>query len=111
MTEKARLLETLRTNLETHVSAYRDAMRGYRAAMIVELEKLLAAAQAGRNVDHELDLERPSDHSDSYEQAILLMEWETRDELELSVNDFECYVCDNWDWSDTFRRNLRQYKG
>ena len=39
------------------------------------------------------------------------MEWETRDELELSVNDFECYVCDNWDWSDTFRRNLRQYKG
>jgi hypothetical protein len=54
-------------------------------------------------------LERPVNNSDSYEQAIKLMEWETRDKIELSINDFECYVQDNWNWSRSFKTAHANY--
>lgn len=106
---KERLLETLRSNLDEHRGAYEDAMRGYRAAMIAELGGMLAQAEAGEDVDHEIDLERPEDHSESYEQALLLMEWDVEDEIELSVSDFECYVRNNWGWTYSFRSTHDRY--
>jgi hypothetical protein len=37
------------------------------------------------------------------------MEWEERDTVELSVNDFECYVRDNWSWQRSFKMSVSNY--
>ena len=119
---KDRLLATLRKNLEKHKTEYAEAREGYEVARVEALKSLAEAAFKAaekptknnrNNVDdtyHKFNrLDRPSNHEDSYEQAIALMEWEENATLELSVNDFECYVRDNWDWQRSFKMSHSAY--
>lgn len=119
---KIRLLATLRTNLEKHKTEYAEARVGYEAARVEALRNLSeAAAKAAEqptkdNRDAVGDsylkfssLDRPTNHEDSYEQAIALMEWEENTTLELSINDFECYVRDNWTWQRQFKMSHSTY--
>ena len=120
--ERKRLQETLATNLEIHKKEFTEAMEGYRAAQADKIRLISKAAQTAvadpteenRKDVHQAyvefrDLERPVDNSKSYTQAIRLMEWETREEIELSINDFECYVEDNWTWSRSFKSAHSNY--
>ena len=57
------------------------------------------------------DLVAPKNFSDAYEQAIEMLEWEERDEVELSSYEFRCFVMDKWDWQDEFvASNARYFK-
>jgi len=122
--ERARLARVLNQNLETHRSEYAEAMEGYASARHDAMLKIQAAADAAvsdpskatykafREANRAFTLlKEPRDHSESYVQAIALMEWETRDVIELSINDFECYVQDNWEWSYNFKNVSSMYNG
>jgi hypothetical protein len=122
--EKGRLLKTLHQNLGKHRVEYLTAVQGYHEKVDALIKKLAATAahatpdRRGPGLDaiHEvhselMHLDRPSNHSDSYEQAIALMEWETRETVELSINDFECYVRDNWTWMTSFKNTVSNYSG
>jgi len=122
--EKGRLLRTLRENQEKHRAEYLTAVEGYHQKLDALITKLAETASratpdrrnAGLEEIHEVHseitcLDRPSNHSDSYQQAIVLMEWETRDTIELSINDFECYVRDNWTWMTSFKNSVSNYSG
>jgi hypothetical protein len=120
--EKKRLADALSKNLETHKSEYVEARAGYEKARIQAYRELAEAAALAAEEDsgktrkkaekawNKLrNLDVPQDHAESYEQAIALMEWETRDVVELSINDFECYVRDNWDWQHSFKASVANY--
>jgi hypothetical protein len=120
--EKSRLLRALHDNLSKHRAEYLEAVEGYNAtvdSLIRELTTVSAHATPDRRkigleeieaVHHKIQyLDKPSNHSDSYEQAIAVMEWETRDTVELSINDFECYVRDNWTWMSSFKNSVSNY--
>jgi hypothetical protein len=120
--DRSRLASTLANNLETHQREYLEARSGYESKRLELIRKLsdvsLAAyknnTEATRKAVHEAynefaQLEKPVDHSDEYKQAIRLMEWETRDKIELSINDFECYVEDNWQWKHQFKAAHANY--
>ena len=122
--EKTRLLTTLHHNLSKHRSEYLTAVEGYHEKVDVLIRKLAETAMQatpdrrgpGLDAIHEVhsdlvNLDRPANHSDSYEQAIALMEWETRENVELSINDFECYVRDNWTWMTSFKNSVSNYSG
>ena len=119
---RARLAETLQKNLATHKKEYAEAMDGYRAQRLELLQGVRDAASTAcesNTKDNRQELEDayyaysrldiPKNHAHSYEQAIALMEWETRDEIELSINDFECYVQDNWNWKRAFKASHANY--
>jgi len=117
--QKSRLQTALTTNLETHKKEFQEALEGYYDAQtqaIAALSRATSKGQGRENVKHihELyrefsDLERPVDHSKDYEQAISLMDYEIRDIIELSINDFECYVNDNWNWKGRFQQSFSKY--
>jgi hypothetical protein len=120
--KREKLLAALRSNLEKHKADYATAMEGYGEAKAQKLAALADAANAAvkdnceenREVVHEAyrgfnNLIRPCDHSESYELAIEIMEWETEDEIELSINDFQCYVRDKWDWKEAFVGSVVTY--
>ena len=122
--KKARLMETLRSNLEIHRKEYKEARAGFEEARRHAYSELSKASQHASDADSEkarqdaaqswnnvMRLDDPKDHSESYEQAIALMEWETRDEIELSINDFESYVRDRWDWQHHFKMSHANYAG
>lgn len=111
------LAAQLKKNLEKHRGEYAEAMvgwKGERRALIVVLrdacnnhgEKIDVINEAYSDLE---DLEEPEDHGESYVQAIELMKWETRDTVTLSINDFECYVRDNWGWKGRHQVAVRNF--
>ncbi|MGD9726573.1 MAG: hypothetical protein AB7V39_09270, partial [Nitrospiraceae bacterium] len=70
--------------------------------------------EANRRLVHEAynsfaRLDKPQDYSESYELAIEIMTWERETEVKLSINDFQCYVRDKWNWKDQFRNSVLNY--
>lgn len=119
---RKKLLETLQTNLTSHKAAFEDALAGYyeqKNQKLAALAKATAAADANSTDDtrravhhayHEFSsLPKPQDHSESYELAIEIMTWEEENEVKLSINDFQCYVRDKWNWKDQFRASVLNY--
>ena len=118
--EVRRLQETLAENLEIHKKEFEEAWAGYedaRRQAIIHLGNVSGACSHTSDdrakIHHAYrkftGLDRPQDHSQSYEQAIVAMEWETRKEIDLSINDFECYVRDNWKWKESFKTSHSNY--
>jgi len=111
---------TLAANLETHKKEFREAWLGYEDARKHAIAKI---AEVATDCDHTIEgrkkihdayaalsrLDKPQDHSKDYEQAIKVMRWERRKEIELSINDFECYVEDNWGWTGSFKMSHSNY--
>jgi hypothetical protein len=122
--ERARLQATLATNLEIHKKEYAEARAGYEEKRL-ELLRTLAEAtlfaskrenqtEEARKAVHVAydafrNLDRPQDHSNEYEQAIALMEWETREKIDISISDFEKFVRDNWHWKGQFKLQHSSY--
>lgn len=121
---REKLLHTLKDNLTIHKEVYEEAMKGYEGAKITKMVDLSTAASqatrentsSNRKAVHEAytayaHLSRPQDQSESYELAIEIMKWETEEKIELNINDFQCYVRDNWNWKDAFRGSVSAYAG
>jgi hypothetical protein len=53
-------------------------------------------------VDTNLGLVYPQDHSQDYDRAIRMMQASIYDEVELTVNEFDAYVLNNWEWKNNF---------
>lgn len=121
---RSRLLTKLQENLEAHKVDYREAYEGYLALQEAAIADVAAAANAFEDAQDRGEalrrlqesyskfntLDVPVDHSGDYEQAIEVMGWEERETVELSINDFECYVRDNWSWSRRFQNTVTSYK-
>lgn len=113
------LLAKLRENLGTHKELFAESVKGYEDAKLARLRDIQTAANAAvtrntegtRKLVHEAYsaytlLQRPQDHSESYELAIEIMTWEKKDKVELSINDFQSYVRDKWNWKGQFRDSV-----
>ena len=131
----ADLLETLRANRDQHVMEYKQAVEGY-----LEKAKSLLSEEFGRakvklnesytRAKSELELfdpekaedtivfcrsiqftlKAPRDHSDAYDQAIKMMNWESRETVMLTTTEFRCFVMNNWDWTDEFQAISGMYR-
>lgn len=131
---KAELLAKLRDNLIQHLEDYADAVEGYKEEAKIKLQAGMQKAQEKiqkaysrtlneiENYDPEsaqdvvvfcdsirFDLVAPKNFAEAYEQAIEMLEWESRQEVELSSYEFRCYVMDKWDWMDEFVASNTRY--
>ena len=100
--EKEKLLVSLRTNRETHRAIFLEAQAGYREVVIERLDALLADAREGRRITSSFSIEEPMDQTRDYDRAIKMLEMSFDDVIELSEQDFRCYVMDDWSWKDDF---------
>lgn len=114
------LLKTLSENLEKHRVEYAEGMKGFRVKRDTAIRHIgkvaascdLATKSERKRVHKAWDAyqkvlrDEPIDRSESYVQAIAFMEWETRKTIKVSLNDFECYVRDNWSWRADHRSKM-----
>lgn len=107
--KKDRLLTALQENRETHVDIFDKAQVAYRAAMIEELERGLAEAKAGKKIKRAFNLPLPEEHTDDFDTAIEMIDWEVGDEVELEHQEFEQYVLNKWRWAASFAGNTQSY--
>lgn len=122
------LLETLKKNRENHVKEYEEAVEGYletaREKLAEQHEKAKDEVEkAFQRTTEELSrfdpekaqdtivfcraiqftLTAPRNFVDAYDQAIEMMEWETRETVELNTTEFRCFVMNKWDWMEEFK--------
>ena len=124
------LVEALKTNLEKHLKEYEEAVQAYKTLATERLneeqrkatEKLdkhyRKALEKISEFDPESDgntdyfelvphvvvtMKIPRNYSEEYKAAIDMFRWDTRDEVELSYAEFNCFVRDKWDWTSDFK--------
>ena len=95
---KGNLLLKLRANRDAHRSLFLKAQEGYRAAVIEELDRMLAEARTGKPIRRAINLAEPQDHTEDYDRVIAMAEMEVGDIIELTDDEFAQYVLDQWDW-------------
>ena len=106
---KRNLLIAIEENLVSHEAAYKEALDGYRDAVVEELEANLKLAKAGHDVDSYTNLEKPQSHVKQYLEAIEMVKWSEDEFIELDTRDFNRLVLDNWEWKDSFVRSQAFY--
>jgi len=101
---KTELLARLSSNRESHAAKVAKARQVYRAKIVEELDRRLGEAKSGRDIDpgflHRLPI--PRDFTEEYDRAIDQYSWHVEDTVELTRQDFNRYVRDEWEWVRAF---------
>ncbi len=124
------IVNVLTENRARHIAAFNEAMAGYkelalrnvdlafdgidkrlaqRKADIVKKIDAFTAETADQFSDYFVLLEQvtvnlkvPVSYAEAYDMAIDMFTLDTRDELDLSGAEFQCFCRDVWDWSHEF---------
>jgi len=133
------LIETLLANREKHIAAFNEAMAGYKEIAVQKIHEAfeglttkLAQSKtelleriatftpetASQFSDHltilqgvSVHLQVPVSYADAYDAAIDMAKFDTREELDLSGAEFQCFCRDVWDWSYEFAARNLSYAG
>ena len=97
--KKSDLMNRVEKNRKEHRSLFLKAQDGYRQAVIGELNVMLAEAKERKPMRRMINLPEPEDHTADYDRVIDMIEMSIDDEVELSAQEFDWYVRDNWAWS------------
>lgn len=92
------LLEALVKNLQTHRDTFLKAQEGYREEVVKELDRMLKDAREGKKIKRAISWPEPEDHSSDYEHAIRMLEMCVDEEIEITSEDFQRLVMDDWGW-------------
>lgn len=106
---KADLLAKLQTNRNEHRSLFLKAQEAYRAKWIEELERRLEEARNHDPINRAFSLPVPEDHTDDFDTAIEMLDWELGDDVELAHHEFLQYVKNEWGWQRSFHANTTSY--
>lgn len=135
--DRKNLVEILAANRERHIEEYRVALAGYREAATKKLDedghaaiKSLVENLKRIAVDIEtfdpdkphqftdrfilikqviMSLPVPKSYADMYASAISIANWDVNDTLKLTYAEFECFVRNQWDWTEEFQATNSSY--
>ena len=98
--DRKEVLKRIKENRKNHRDLFFKAQKGYKKAVIKELNEMLKDARENRSVQHRIDLVMPQDHTGDYDVVIDMLEMSISDSIELAQHEFQNYVRDKWEWSD-----------
>jgi hypothetical protein len=107
----AKLVEELKKNRTVHAADFEEANKGFRVAVIAELETMLKTAREGGAIERKSALTKPESHVKDYDRVIRMLEMCTKDEVLISEAEFQQYVQDDWSWKREFLAQTMVYKG
>jgi hypothetical protein len=79
----AELLERLKENRDGHLGVFLAALAGFHEEVIVQLERALENARAGRCYTTQFRLPEPEDHTRDYDRVIEMLEMSVDEVTEL----------------------------
>jgi hypothetical protein len=103
------LLAVLKKNRQTHEVDYNESMKGYREAVVHEIESALKKAKNGQDVHNFIRAVRPTSYLKSYDTIIRMIEMSSEDTVELTMQEFSQYVEDEWQWKEAFAATRMVY--
>ena len=110
--KKETLLKALKENKTKHLSGFEKSMNQYQKRLVKILSaKLEEAKKPGKKVNLNFNLYPPSDHSGEYESVIKMLEMGEETTVELSQNEFQQYVLDEWNGHNFYSNSYRDLGG
>lgn len=94
---KKNLIEKLKINKEVHIKEYEQACIDYKEEALKQLKALEERASKGDVVLH-LNLVSPILRDKEYDKIIEMFNWEIEEEVNLSQDEFNQYVLDEFDF-------------
>jgi hypothetical protein len=92
------LMLTVQKNRKAHRELFLKAEEGYRADVIVELEKMLLDARSGGPIRRVVQLPEPIDRTKDYDRILAMLSMTSDKQIVLEAFQFDQYVLDNWEW-------------
>lgn len=113
--DKQELLDTLKANREIHIKDFLEAQAKYRREAIDEIAEMLKEAKKanlgkGHKIRRNITAVEPQSFEASYNTAIKMLEMSIDETIELSQQEFQQYVEDNWSWRGVFASTTMSYK-
>lgn len=110
---KAELLGILRSNKETHIKEFNEAVEDFKKAVVKIAEDNLVLVKTGdlANIAKvRVNPPKPTSYEDSYTRAIRMLELSVDDVIELDASTFSQLVLDEWQWKQSFSASNSTYK-
>jgi len=106
---KDKLIEEITKNRDNHRAAFEAALGAYRDEVIKVLKEQLDQAERGERIPRGHGLTCPQDMTREYNQILAILDMTTDDEIELTQQEFACYVLDQWHWKQQFATTANSY--
>lgn len=111
---KAELKARLKENLETHQKDFEIAWEAFREKAVHNFEERLKQVKnlkKGEQINLFVNLTVPEDHTNDYEQALDMLDWEVDETVMLTQYEFTQLVRDDWGWKGAFAQTNAFYTG
>lgn len=118
------LKDVISANLAQHIETYETAMAGFRQTVKDELRENLDYLEQlgddwtledlddntlfGRRSFH-MDIMAPENHEEDYGRVWDMLDMTSDETIELNEEQFNKYVRDQWDWSQSFQMSTAAY--
>lgn len=108
--KKDELLAHLRSNRDKHVAEYHQAKKDRKVAAAKTLRLEAKRALAGKKFRISFPEFQPlQNHKKDYDLAIDLLTMCTADTIDITAQDYQQYVNDEWNWSRGFKTMAMSY--
>jgi len=102
--KKEVLLKKLLENKKIHIREYNEAMIGWVETAIKQLENEIETLKTNPlSSKLYFNLSKPVSYEKKYDVAIGMLEMEVNDIVEISSEEFQRYVNDEWEWTESFK--------
>jgi hypothetical protein len=105
------LLVKLKDNRARHAKEHEETLVKYREKMTARLKSCLVQIQEGKTIDiyKSFNFPVPTHHLKSYDCVISMLEMTCAEEVDISAAEFQEYILDDWDWTQTFKTVSSSY--
>jgi len=107
--KKEDLIAVLQDNLKIHAETFYKALDMYRERVVTEFEVMLDDAKNGRKINRSLSCPVPENHEDDYLSAIKMLEMSIDTNIDITVEDFNKLVMDDWGWKERWNSTTSSY--
>jgi hypothetical protein len=106
---KEKLIEVITKNRAGHRSAFDQAFDGYRKECISVLEENIRNLKEKKAHIVRFNEYAPEDHTEDYDTVLEMLAMSVDPVVELTHQEFENYVRDNWDWKERWAASNLKY--
>jgi hypothetical protein len=107
--KKDELRAKIQANRDRHREVFLDALDGYRAEAIRQLEEHIERIRAGDPSVVRVYIDAPEDHTADYDVVLAMIDMEVEDTIQLSHQAFTQYVMDDWSWKRAWLQTASVY--
>lgn len=105
--------DTAKEKIERKKVKLNELVDDFKATVDVELQRVASKIEAKQElpsrlsvafggIDTSLNLVYPEDHTSDYDRAIRMMQSSVFDKVKLTVEEYDSYVLNNWNWKKNF---------